>query len=107
MAGGISRRTTKASVTAGLKCAPDTGPKIKISTADRAGRQRIAEESERAVTARKLRRHDARADDSREQECASEKFSGSASRQVGAHASAFAVAPAIRPISRSLPFSVM
>src|SRR4051812_17089632 len=74
---------------------------------DRAGRQGIAKESERTVTARKLHRHDARADDSREQECAAEEFRGGTSREVGAHASAFALAPAIRPISRSLRFNVM
>ena len=48
---------------------------------DGAGRQRVAEQRERDVSAREPLRHDAGADDGREQEGRAERLGGEASRQ--------------------------
>lgn len=64
-----------------------------------AGRQRIAEQRERAVSARELRRHDPRADDAREQERGAQEL-----RRDAPHVGS--TATSTRPISRSLFCSV-
>ena len=71
---------------------------------NRAGRQRVAQERQRDVTAGKLLRHDAGADHGGEQERRAERFGDSARAAATASAAprAFAVAPSPRPISRSL-----
>jgi hypothetical protein len=51
-----SRRNANAMLTAGLKCAPDTGPNHGENSA---GRKRVAEKRQRAVTAREFCGHDA------------------------------------------------
>ena len=58
-----------ATVTAGLKCAPEIPPKVRIERHQaRAGRERVREERERDVSAREALAHDAGADDGREEE---------------------------------------
>ena len=59
---------------------------------DRAGRKRVAQQRERAVTARELCRHDARADDAREQKGRSQALGNAPLRQRRHH---------LRPISFS------
>jgi hypothetical protein len=65
---------------------------------DRAGRDRVAEQRERVVTARKLLRHDAGADHGRQQECSSEPLRKDTLRKRGHQPGsvAFAVASGCR-----------
>ena len=71
---------------------------------DRAGRQRVAEQRQRDILGQGLR-HDAGADDGRDQQRGAERFRGQAARQIEVgHQLAFSwldVAPSMRPISRS------
>ena len=88
-------------MTAGLKCAPEIGPKIRISTVSIAPVGSVLHSSARAtISAREPLRHDAGADDGSEQECRAERLGGEASRKRRHQAGAFAVAPCC-PISFS------
>ena len=100
------RRSAKASVTAGLKCAPEIGPKHRDQDdEDGAGRQRVAEQRERDVSAGQLLGHDAGADDGREQESGAERF-GCERAAAGACGIGLSLAPggrsSTRPISSQL-----
>ena len=53
---GSSRRSAIAMLTAGLKCAPDTGPNVRISTVKIAPVGTYCKKRQRAVTARELLR---------------------------------------------------
>src|SRR5262249_45710793 len=70
---------------------------------DRAGRKRIAQERKRVVTARELLRHDAGADDRREQKGGPQPFAECALSERGHQLGSFTlrVAPCMRPISSS------
>ena len=69
----------------------------------RAGRQRVAQQRQRDVTARELLRHDAGADHGGEQERRAEPLGGERVARAAASGGsvAFAVAPSMRPISFS------
>src|SRR5215472_1128010 len=70
---------------------------------DRAGRQRIAQEPERVVTARELLRHDAGSHDRREQKGGPQPFAKRALSERGHQLGSVTlpVAPCMRPISSS------
>ena len=100
---GSSRCSGKTSVTAGLKCAPETGPKIGDQhDENRAGRQRVAEQRKRDVLQRLG--HDAGADHGRDQKGRAKRFGRKAAGRSKAPSAAPAsglIAPSRRPISRA------
>ena len=71
-----------ASVTAGLKCAPEIGPKIVISThRPHPVAMLLREQRDRRVAAGQSLAHDPGTDDDREQECRAERFGGEPARK--------------------------
>ena len=100
----VRARNAKAMLTAGLKCAPEIGPNVRISTARMAPVGSVLQSSASApFPPASFARHDARADDGREQERGAQAFGDSAS---AASRSGFDGATSMRPISCSLLCSV-
>ena len=82
MLAGNSRRSAKATLTAGLKWAPDIGAERENEhRQNSAGRKRIAEKRKRAVTAGEFCGHNAGPDDARKQEGRTQALGNAALRQ--------------------------